>query len=551
MKFRRLGTMLDCSRNAVMSVQSVKKWIDIISDLGYNTLLLYTEDTYEVDNQPYFGYMRGRYSQKELREIDDYAAEKGMEVIPCIQTLAHLKSLFHWPAYRDIHDCEDILLAEEEKTYALIDDMFATIAKTYRTKTINIGMDEAHMLGLGKYLDKHGFHDRFEILENHLIRVAKIAEKYDFNLLMWGDMFFRLASGGTYYVDEFRITEEIKQKVPHNVQLIYWDYYNTEKKHFDKMIKFHEEIKEDIWFAGGLWTWIGYAPRNAYSMQTVEAAVTSCIENRVQDAFFCLWGDDGAVCSKFALLPALYYTAELAKGNNDLNKIKDGFAQKFGISFEDYLLLDLPGTATETIDGRIVCPDKYMLFSDCLLGAVDTMVCGHEAVEYAACACKLKEAEEKAGEYAYLFKTLKALCDVLAIKFDLGVRTYEAYKAGDRKELEALLTDYDCVLERIEILYEAYKEQWMKDNKPQGFEVQDIRFGGLIYRTKHCRNRLQKYIAGELGVLEELEETRIDFLGGGEDFQKGPHQYNNWGSIVTANTLVHFIRNEEVGTLMR
>ena len=68
--FRRLGTMLDCSRNAVPTVSSAKKWIDITSDIGYNTLLLYTEDTYEVDDNPYFGYMRGRFSQQELQELD-------------------------------------------------------------------------------------------------------------------------------------------------------------------------------------------------------------------------------------------------------------------------------------------------------------------------------------------------------------------------------------------------------------------------------------------------------------------------------------------------
>lgn len=92
--FNRLGVMLDCSRNAVMSVPTLKEWMDIMADLGYNTLMLYTEDTYEVDNQPYFGYLRGKYSQQELREIDSYASEKGIEFIPAIQTLAHLNSIF-------------------------------------------------------------------------------------------------------------------------------------------------------------------------------------------------------------------------------------------------------------------------------------------------------------------------------------------------------------------------------------------------------------------------------------------------------------------------
>ena len=61
--FRRFGTMLDCSRNAVPNAESLRKWIDITAELGYNTLLLYTEDTYEVDGNPYFGYMRGRFTE--------------------------------------------------------------------------------------------------------------------------------------------------------------------------------------------------------------------------------------------------------------------------------------------------------------------------------------------------------------------------------------------------------------------------------------------------------------------------------------------------------
>ena len=78
MDFQHLGIMLDCSRNAVMNVTLVKKYIDILECLGYNTLMLYTEDTYEVDNQPYFDYLRGRYSQAELNELDAYAAAHGV-----------------------------------------------------------------------------------------------------------------------------------------------------------------------------------------------------------------------------------------------------------------------------------------------------------------------------------------------------------------------------------------------------------------------------------------------------------------------------------------
>ena len=91
--FRTFGTMLDCSRNAVPNLHTLKKWVDLTASLGYNTLLLYTEDTYEVPDEPYFGYMRGRYTQAELRELDAYAKERGMTIMPCIQTLAHLYAI--------------------------------------------------------------------------------------------------------------------------------------------------------------------------------------------------------------------------------------------------------------------------------------------------------------------------------------------------------------------------------------------------------------------------------------------------------------------------
>ena len=104
-----LGVMVDCSRNAVMNVASVKKFAKLIRSMGYNTLMLYTEDTYEVDNQPAFGYHRGRYSQAELRELDQYCLSIGMEMIPCIQTLAHLPCIFKWnDVYNDIRDIDDV-----------------------------------------------------------------------------------------------------------------------------------------------------------------------------------------------------------------------------------------------------------------------------------------------------------------------------------------------------------------------------------------------------------------------------------------------------------
>ncbi|MBQ4325160.1 MAG: family 20 glycosylhydrolase, partial [Clostridia bacterium] len=168
MKKKNLALMLDCSRNAVMKPAAVKELIDYMEKMGYNMLQLYTEDTYEIPGEPYFGYMRGRYSQAEIRDIDAYAAAHGVELVPCIQTLAHLDGITRWGRFRPITDLGNILLADEEGTYELIDKMFASLAASYTSRNVHIGMDEAHMVGLGQYLKKHGYQNRTEILIRHL-----------------------------------------------------------------------------------------------------------------------------------------------------------------------------------------------------------------------------------------------------------------------------------------------------------------------------------------------------------------------------------------------
>ena len=73
--------------------------------MGINTFILYTEDTYEVPGEPFFGYLRGRYTQEELRDLDAYADTLGIEMFLSIQTLGHLGQILQWPAYSRISRC--------------------------------------------------------------------------------------------------------------------------------------------------------------------------------------------------------------------------------------------------------------------------------------------------------------------------------------------------------------------------------------------------------------------------------------------------------------
>ena len=531
--FTRLGAMFDCSRNAVLRPETVKEWIDELAPLGYTSLMLYMEDTYEVEEEPFFGYRRGRYTRQELQEIDRYAAAHHMEVIPCIQTLAHLATSLRWDEYAPHVDTGDILLVDDERVYTLIDRMFRSLAASFTGRLVNIGMDEAHMLGRGRYYDQHGDTDRFSILLRHLNRVAAIGKQYGFTLQMWSDMFFRLANGGEYYAEAGDRAAEIRAKIPDNVELIYWDYYSTDRAHYDQMNAAHKQLQESFWFAGGAWSWTGFAPHNVYSIEATRQAFASCRAHGVQNVFLTLWGDDGAECSKWTLLPTLYTAARLAAGEEDEAAIAAGFAERYGLPMADMLALDLPDSCNGT-PGRIVDGEKYLLFNDPLAGLLDFSLNGGEGAGFAAAARRLEPHREDA-RFGYVFDTLYALCRVLEFKAELGVRTRKAYADGDRAAVVALLPDYDETLERLDDFYRAFRTQWYRENKPQGFEVQDARLGGLMLRLKNARQLLADYADGTVERLEELEEPVLPLFGA--DNVGNGLCFNNWRLGFTAGAM--------------
>lgn len=521
-----LGVMIDCSRNAVMNLKSLKRFVDIIKLMGYDTLMLYTEDTYEVDGHPLFGCMRGKYTKNEIKEIDSYCVENGIELIPCIQTLAHLNCMFRWNEYADINDCDDILLSEDEKTYKLIESMFSTISQCFTSKKIHIGMDEAYRVGMGKYRTIHGECDRFDIINRHLHRVCDLTDKYGLEPMIWSDMFCKLAlDSDNYYETEGAEAIKEKSDLPENISLVYWDYYSKDYDHYVKMINTNKLFGRKVYFAGGAWTWSGIAPENKFSIETTDVALKACKDCNVDDLFFTVWGDDGGECTPFTILPALMYGAEAIRGNNDIDSIKEKFKQIVGCDFDSFMLLDElnhPGGKHE--NENQTC--KYILYNDLFTGIKDYLCSESDALFYKDLAERIHNAD-KSG-YEDMFDVYECLARLVAIKVDLGVRTRKAYQAADKEALKKIIEDYDILLERTEVFHKSYQKLWFKLNKPHGFDIQDVRLGGLIQRIKSCRNRLLDYVNGSVLEIAELEEEM-------------PHGTTGpfWRNVVSPNTISH------------
>ncbi|MCI7601652.1 MAG: beta-N-acetylhexosaminidase [Mollicutes bacterium] len=503
--FKDLSIMVDVARNYPLKVETFKKLIRYMALLGYSTLKIYLEDLLEVNNEPYFGYLRGRYSKEEIKEIVNYADLFKIEVMPYIQTLAHLNQIKRWCVYRDHFDIDDILLVDDERTYTLIDNMLETISESFTSKRINIGMDEAYLLGRGKYLDKNGYEKRVNIFKKHLSKVLTLTSKYNLDIEMWGDMFFNNSS---YAYDNLSVEDLNKVN---NLKLVYWDYEYKDVKEFQSLIKLHKKVSDKVSTAGGSWKWLGLAPNNKYAIAANINFMKASLKENIEEYTLTCWGDNGSSASIFSILPTLFAVANFSfyQGNKKIDYL---FKDIFKISFNDFLYVDKVNNVTinDPLNAKNNISRIY-LYNDLLLGTYNSLIDKDQISTYKVIKKKLNKLS-KNNSFNYIFKTLFEFCRVLILKVEIMDELRIAYQDNNKEKLNEILIKLNKLKTTFDKFYFALYEQYHLEAKGNGFDVIDIRLGGVLQRIKTTIRKLNDYL--KYGTkIDELEEIMLDFYG--------------------------------------
>ena len=503
--FKDLSIMVDVARNYPLKVETFKKLIRYMALLGYSTLKIYLEDLLEVNNEPYFGYLRGRYSKEEIKEIVNYADLFKIEVMPYIQTLAHLNQIKRWCVYRDHFDIDDILLVDDERTYTLIDNMLETISESFTSKRINIGMDEAYLLGRGKYLDNNGYEKRVNIFKKHLSKVLTLTSKYNLDVEMWGDMFFNNSS---YAYDNLSVEDLNKVN---NLKLVYWDYEYKDVKEFQSLIKLHKKVSDKVSTAGGSWKWLGLAPNNKYAIAANINFMKASLKENIEEYTLTCWGDNGSSASIFSILPTLFAVANFSfyQGNKKIDYL---FKDIFKISFKDFLYVDKVNNVTinDPLNAKNNISRIY-LYNDLLLGTYNSLIDKDQISTYKVIKKKLNKLS-KNNSFNYIFKTLFEFCRVLILKVDIMDELRVAYQDNNKEKLNEILIKLNKLKNTFDKFYFALYEQYHLEAKGNGFDVIDIRLGGVLQRIKTTIRKINDYL--KYGTkIDELEEIMLDFYG--------------------------------------
>ena len=544
--FARRGFMLDCSRNAVANPEKLRSLVRRLAKMGMNQLFLYMEDTYEVPGYPYFGTYRGKYTREELRDLDKYCALFGIELVPCIQTLAHLHSFLRWHNSRPLRDTGDILKVGSKEVYTFIRNLLESLRSCFSTRNIHIGMDEAHMLGLGNYLRENGYEESSVIIRRHTDRVLELCQETGWTPMMWSDMYITANTGGGYYHVKASTDTSCWEKPPKELGMVYWDYYNTRKDIYHNMLRVHKALSDRVIFAGGIWNWNGISPNYGKAFCCSRLALEACRQEGIQEVFATGWMDNGAETPIDAIYPGLAVFSFLCF-HEDLyeEELSTYFRDCIDAELEDFLLLDLLDALFKGSGKNLTAdnPSKYLLYQDPMLGIFDYHLKDTDTeTYYRTLADKLKSKAETPGEYQEFFRFYYYLSLVLSRKADLGIRIKTAYDAKDLSTLKEISEEViPNIIRNLTVMHTSRESLWFADAKPFGYELLDIRLGGVKTRLESCRRRLQSFLEGKVQTLEELEQERLPYWELGDAKPQDPKaelRENLWDKIISGCDLV-------------
>lgn len=499
--FSTLGIMLDCSRNAVMTVEHLQVWLRRLALLGYNQMMLYTEDTYELPGEPYFGYQRGAYTRAELKTIVASAAALNIEVVPCIQTLGHLEKILRHGAYRDVKDTDSVLLVGEPKTYALIEKMIRFWKEVSRSERIHIGMDEAHDLGRGRYLDKHGYRHGFELFNEHLKRVVAICKTVGLKPMIWSDMYFRLGcESGEYYDPKTVIPLSVVKGIPREVELVYWDYYHDNKAFYLDWIRRHRQMGKEPIMGSGIWTWNRYWYDHRTTVAHAGSCIEACAEAKVKELFFTQWGDNGAYCDHDSAFAGMTYCAEKAYGAQQPadELLQKRFAAICGSDYAAHVRAgDLHAGAVKGFHPNMwddpIFDTHWRRFHRDNPAAMAKNAAAFDQLANDLARCT--------GDVRYAALVARAVAD----RYALSAALLAAYRQKDKVALRKAAAGIARTRKSIRAMAAGFRTMWLSHNKREGLETIQARFGMLDARYAELSKCVQEYLAGTIPSIAEWD----------------------------------------------
>lgn len=277
--FGKRGIMLDVSRGKMASMDYLKQLVDLMSQLNYNVFQLYTEDKLALNKHPLVGSITGAYTREQIMELDEYCAQRFIELQPCIQTYSHMHGILRLPGYSHLAENDVLfsLAAGNEDVYKFLEDELEEVLPWFRSKCLNINMDEAYDLGTGYSREMVEQQGKGQVFIQYTRKIIEIARRHGVQTIqMWGDVANKYP--------------ELVDQLPEDVILMDWNY-NPQEDY--PSIEKYPGFRREFWAGSGVSTWNSLFPRVYNSYVNLIGYAAKAYETGAEGYLVTDWGDYG------------------------------------------------------------------------------------------------------------------------------------------------------------------------------------------------------------------------------------------------------------------
>ncbi|UCF32773.1 MAG: family 20 glycosylhydrolase [Phycisphaerales bacterium] len=202
--FATRGLLHDVTRGKVPTMATLRMLVDRLASLKINQLQLNIEHAFVFAFDPEICGPNGGLTPDEIRELDQYAKERFIDLVPALATFGHMGKVLSMPRYRHLAEIEASKPFEEmswpERMRGLTLDclnpdgielirrMWSEVLEAFSSPMVNICGDEPWDLAKGKNRDRLGDDAAGEAYVAQVKRTHEICRARGRAAMFWSDV---------------------------------------------------------------------------------------------------------------------------------------------------------------------------------------------------------------------------------------------------------------------------------------------------------------------------------------------------------------------------
>jgi hexosaminidase len=277
MRWRGLSD--DISRGPVPTLEYFKRQIRTEAMFKMNMHSLYMEHVFASDAHPLIAPEGGALRPDEIRELVIYARRYHVELVPQQQTFGHLHKALKLEKYSELAEVPygDVLSPQQEGTYTFIAELYKEIDALFPGKFFHIGADETFELGRGQSAEEVKARGIGPVYFDHLKRVRELLRPYNRRLMFWGDIALN--------------HPDLLPGVPHDMIAMNWDY--APRQTYEARIALFKKAGLEQFVCPGVSSWNQIFPNADAASVNITNFVRDGQKAGVLGVMNTEWDDDG------------------------------------------------------------------------------------------------------------------------------------------------------------------------------------------------------------------------------------------------------------------